>query len=196
MNPMNRYAGIATLMLAATGCGGPEELESMEQLESQAQVETGTELTGEVEDALTAASLGKIVTLQVKASGLCLDVGRIPSGEGAPIRQYPCHGGDNQKFRLISEGNDFYRVVNVYSGLCLDIKDASDASGARLQQYRCHGGGNQQFRFNADGGYYQMKVRDSGKCVEAEQTYPLPEARVQQATCRDTPEQRFKVKAQ
>lgn len=197
MNAMNRFAGIATLMLAATGCGGPE-LEETPELETQAQVQEQAEPGSEQDAEVTASGVigdYNTVTLQVKQSGLCLDVGKDPYVKGAPLRQYPCHNGVNQLFRFVPAGDDHYSLVNVASGYCLDIKDASDASGARLQQYPCHNGQNQQFRFRADGGYYQMRVRDSGKCVEAKQTYPLPEARIQQESCHDgDPTQLFKIK--
>ncbi|WP_344188116.1 RICIN domain-containing protein, partial [Acrocarpospora corrugata] len=61
------------------------------------------------------------------------------TGNGAAVQIYSCWGGNNQKWRLNSDGT----IVGVQSGLCLDA--AGSANGAQLQLYSCWGGNNQRW---------------------------------------------------
>ena len=67
----------------------------------------------------------------------CLDA--AGTGNGAKVQIYSCWGGDNQKWRLGSDGS----IVGVQSGLCLDA--AGTANGTPIQLYSCWNGGNQRW---------------------------------------------------
>jgi endoglucanase len=41
----------------------------------------------------------------------------------------------------------------------------SNADGAELVQYTCGSGTNQQFQMVANGSYFQLRARHSGKCT-------------------------------
>jgi len=69
----------------------------------------------------------------------CLDAGG--SGNGAIIQIYSCWGGNNQKWRLNSDGT----IVGVQSGLCLDAVGGGTGNGTQLQLYSCWGGNNQKW---------------------------------------------------
>jgi endo-1,4-beta-xylanase len=57
------------------------------------------------------------------------------------VQIYSCWGGNNQKWRLNSDGS----IVGVQSGLCLDAAGAGTGNGTRLQLYSCSGGNNQKW---------------------------------------------------
>jgi hypothetical protein len=62
--------------------------------------------------------------------------------------QWPCHGGTNQQFDVISGvvGSGYYNEIRVqHSLLNWDVANGSTANGAKIVQYLTHGGINQQF---------------------------------------------------
>ncbi|MFI8500010.1 endo-1,4-beta-xylanase [Streptomyces sp. NPDC085524] len=69
----------------------------------------------------------------------CLDA--AGAGNGAKVQIYSCWGGDNQKWRLNSDGS----VVGVQSGLCLDATGNGTANGTMIQLYSCSNGSNQRW---------------------------------------------------
>jgi endo-1,4-beta-xylanase len=72
----------------------------------------------------------------------CLDAGG--TGNGARVQIYSCWGGDNQKWRVNSDGT----IVGVQSGLCLDAVGGGTGNGTGLQLYSCWGGSNQKWSYN------------------------------------------------
>jgi len=100
-------------------------------------------------------------------SGLCLDVQNASVNNGAYIMQYPCHDGNNQKFRFSPLGNGFYNIIAGNSGKCLDVANASLADNTHIIQYDCHSGTNQQWVLNSDGaGNVFLRARHSGKVMD------------------------------
>lgn len=69
----------------------------------------------------------------------CLDA--AGTGNGVKVQIYSCWGGDNQKWRLNSDGS----IVGVQSGLCLDAAANSTANGTLIQLYSCSNGSNQRW---------------------------------------------------
>ncbi|MER5728293.1 endo-1,4-beta-xylanase [Streptomyces sp. NPDC002138] len=69
----------------------------------------------------------------------CLDA--AGTGNGAKVQIYGCWGGDNQKWRLNSDGT----IVGVQSGLCLDAAANGTANGTPVQLYSCWNGSNQRW---------------------------------------------------
>ncbi|MFB8085146.1 endo-1,4-beta-xylanase [Streptomyces sp. NPDC055992] len=69
----------------------------------------------------------------------CLDA--AGSGNGAGIQIYSCWGGDNQRWRLNSDGS----ITGVQSGLCLDAVGTGTANGTQIQLYSCSNGSNQRW---------------------------------------------------
>ena len=104
-------------------------------------------------------------------SGSCLDVSGESLDDGASIIQWPCHGGDNQQWRLEGVADGYSRIVSRHSGKCLDVSGGSADDGASIIQWQCHGGDNQQWRLEvvADVGgatYSRIVSRHSGKCLD------------------------------
>ncbi|MEE1826218.1 RICIN domain-containing protein [Streptomyces sp. BE20] len=73
------------------------------------------------------------------ATGKCLEVADWRTDDGAPVRQWTCTGGANQKWVRTDRGE----FVNVRSGKCLEIPGYSTTWGTRAGQWTCNGGLNQ-----------------------------------------------------
>ncbi|MFF1907575.1 RICIN domain-containing protein [Kitasatospora sp. NPDC058218] len=97
----------------------------------------GTALTAPVAPARAEDSapftIGNLATYN------CLEVADWRTDDGAPVRQWTCTGGDNQKWVW----TDTDQLVNVHSGKCLEIPGYSTAPGTRAGQWTCNGGLNQ-----------------------------------------------------
>ena len=63
------------------------------------------------------------------------------SGNGVAVQIYSCWGGDNQRWRINSDGT----IVGVQSNLCLDAVNSGTGNGTQLQLYSCWGGNNQKW---------------------------------------------------
>ena len=132
---------VMTAMIAATGCDGVTPETSEEQ-----SVRSETQFANN-EKPLAALNLTDgFFSIRAKHSWQCLDVLGATYDPMAPIVQHPCHGGDNQRFRLEDLGNGYYRVGAVHSWQCLDVLGATYDPRAPIVQHPCHGGDNQQFR--------------------------------------------------
>ncbi|MFB7469610.1 RICIN domain-containing protein [Kitasatospora sp. NPDC056184] len=74
-------------------------------------------------------------------SGKCLEVADWGTGNGAAVRQWSCHGGDNQKWYWTAA----HELVNVHSGKCLDNPGYSTVPGTRPVIWDCNAGTNQKW---------------------------------------------------
>lgn len=74
----------------------------------------------------------------------CIEVGGWSTAVGADIIQWPCTRGNNQLWRMESQGAGV-RFRNLHSNMCLDNWGWSTADGTRLSQYHCEGAPVQQF---------------------------------------------------
>ncbi|MCI8825708.1 MAG: RICIN domain-containing protein [Lachnospiraceae bacterium] len=90
-------------------------------------------------------------------SGLYLDVENGSSENTANIRQWTYNGADAQKFKIVSNGNGYYRILTGASGYRkgLDVEGGKSADGTNIQQYNYNGSMHQQFKVErqADGTY-------------------------------------------
>jgi Ricin-type beta-trefoil lectin domain-like len=125
------------------------------------------------------------VNIISKNSGKCLDVQGGFQSDGAPVWQWTCWGGDNQKFWLtpVSGG---YQITVKHSGLQMDVWGGPNATydGAPLAQYPYGGSTNETFQVNptADG-YYILNPVNSGKCLDVQGGFQSDGAPVWQWTC-------------
>ncbi|MFD0272033.1 RICIN domain-containing protein [Streptomyces sp. NPDC127106] len=90
--------------------------------------------------ANATSELPKIDRFVNQHSGKCLEVADWSTANGAPVRQWACTEGNNQKWDYV---NGFY--VNRNSGKCLEVADWSTAPGAAIRQWDCLGGNNQKW---------------------------------------------------
>ncbi|MER7708813.1 RICIN domain-containing protein [Kitasatospora sp. NPDC097605] len=89
-----------------------------------------------------ATTIRSIVT-----SGKCLEVADWRTDDGAPVRQWSCHGGANQQWITTDHGE----IVNVHSGKCLDIPNYSPTPGTQAVQWTCNRGLNQAWHIHPRG---------------------------------------------
>ncbi|WP_380283300.1 RICIN domain-containing protein [Kitasatospora purpeofusca] len=74
-----------------------------------------------------------IFELRNLATGKCLEVADWRTDDGAPVRQWTCTGGTNQRWAPIGD-----RLNNVHSLKCLDIPGASRVWGTQVIQWACN----------------------------------------------------------
>lgn len=79
-------------------------------------------------------------------TGNCLDVSGGSPNNGAPIIEWRCNNGDNQKWRLINpygQGG----IQSKLTGKFLDVPGGTQASNVQIIQWEPNGGSNQQWIF-------------------------------------------------
>ncbi|MEH0416218.1 RICIN domain-containing protein [Streptomyces sp. B21-083] len=76
----------------------------------------------------------------------------------------------------------YYQFKNYYTGKCLDV--GGQANGSVVQQYTCNGTVNQQWSLRSTGGgYFQLVVASSGRCMEVVNSDQSNNAVVQIVDC-------------
>ena len=80
----------------------------------------------------TGPQAGVPYVLSNGLTGRVADVYRASTAAGAPVIQYPAHGGRNQQWTFADLGGGKYAVKSVASGLCLDA-----TAGRRIVQNTC-----------------------------------------------------------
>lgn len=155
--------------------------------------------TAEIEGLDDSAHLGELdqslrgtFQIMTRHSGMCLDITGASTSRGAAAIQWPCHGGNNQKFEFYDLRNGYHEIVAHHSGLCLDVEGASAGAGAKIIQWPCHGGTNQQFGIQyTDSGYLQIKARHSSQCFDIQGASGASGARLIQWPCHGGYNQQF-----
>ncbi|MGW4164273.1 RICIN domain-containing protein [Streptomyces sp. NPDC004788] len=128
-------------------------------------------------------------------SGMCLEVADWRTDNGAPVRQWPCTGGANQKWvRWYDDdpntSTGVYWYKNLNSGKCLEIAGWGTYNGAPAQQWDCHYGANQQW--TGDTGVIAPPYTYlPGKCLEIADWRTDPGAPARLWDCTYQPNQRW-----
>jgi predicted Zn-dependent protease len=125
-------------------------------------------------------------------SGKCLDVANWSRNSNAPVNQFECHGGANQRwYSWTVPGTGRALIINDWSGQCLDIPGASLSDGAQLQQFPCHGFANQRFHY----GFFNERLanENSGKCLDVPNASSANGVRIQQFTCHSGNNQKWRI---
>jgi Ricin-type beta-trefoil lectin domain-like len=133
---------------------------------------------------------------------LCFNINRNTNNSGEAIIPYPCGGFTNMEFNFVDQGNGFYSIhtVNGTQDLCLNISSAASSPGdgkkyggpGNLIQWSCGSGsslpGNALFKLvDMGGGRQQMRVKNSGLCLED----PGRGGTIRQNVCSSSPDQTF-----
>ncbi len=103
----------------------------------------------------------------VHESNKCIEIKSSSTKSGALAQIYGCHGGKNQRWKLVSDGLGRHSLVAVHSNKCLDVQGAHTDEGRNVQQFGCHGGSNQLWTVVLDGLHYEFIAAHSGKCLHA-----------------------------
>ena len=108
--------------------------------------------------------------LQNRNSGLYMDVagGEAATQDGANIFQWNLTNTNNQKFEFVHLGDGVYTVKAAHSGKVVDVSGGTSATqnGVNIQQWTNFNTANQQFIVVAEGIYYKLIAKHSGRIVE------------------------------
>lgn len=116
--------------------------------------------------------LGLDGTYYIKSalSGKYLDVYKAKADNGTNVQQYRGTGGNNQKFKLVSDGNGYYTIYTGASNYksCLDVYNWSRDNGANINQWQYHGGDCQKLQLVKIGDAYAIKTKisDCYSCLD------------------------------
>jgi Ricin-type beta-trefoil lectin domain len=133
-------------------------------------------------------------------SGMCLNLARWDTSDGAAIIQWPCGGGNNERWNLIfhCEGcAPASSVVNRYSRKCLDIIGTSN--GAPVTQRGCHDNDGRQgwymkYKGSSHGWwYYTFENIHTRKCLEVPNGTMDCGAAIQVWDCNGNPTQLWRI---
>jgi hypothetical protein len=103
----------------------------------------------------------------------CLDVAEWSTEDGAIVRQYACHGGDNQLWYLdrTDVGAPGWQVRNRNSGKCLAAAAAGSVNGAEVVQWTCEAADlNTLWKIEKHGAVVALKHYASGRCLDLDNT--------------------------
>lgn len=153
--------------------------------------EPGTGIAGDLGTAATALQHGRVYSIVNAFSGKCLDVPGNSFVPGTALQQWDCHGGSNQKFRVI----DVYNIVGhpawileaVGTGQRLMISQALMSNGAPLVQTYETFGNAEYFHIKptAQHGMWTMVTGQAGKCLDIANLSSENGARIHQWQCHD-----------
>ena len=147
--------------------------------------------------AQAAPNLYYLATVEIRAehSGQCLEVADWSKTNGAAVRQWPCTGGDNQKWHRypLADGESYF-YVNANSGKCLEIGGWATHNGATANQWDCHWGLNQTFY--GQFGFVMNPISYAyNKCLEIADWSQQAGARARLWTCTGGANQSFSIRA-
>lgn len=135
---------------------------------------------------------GAVYTIASKVSGKVLDVTDVSTADGAKIQQWTNYSASNQRFRLESTGDGYYKLTAIHSGKVLDVPSASTADGVQLQQWTDNGTDAQRWRIvDAGGGYFKLISKASGLVMDVSGASTADGAAVQQWTDNGTDAQKW-----
>lgn len=126
-------------------------------------------------------------------AGKCLDVRDSSYADGAPIIQFHCTGGLNQRFGFTRYPDDTYSFVTAGAHKCLDVAGSSTADGAPIIQYACTAQPNQRFLLvPPSSGKFEIRTL-AGKCLDVRGSSTADRAQIIQFRCTGQPNQQFEV---
>lgn len=70
-------------------------------------------------------------------SNRCVDISGANKSDRAPVIQWDCHTGDNQKWRLVKRADGRSSLMVKHSGKCLDLEGGKRDNGAPFIQWTC-----------------------------------------------------------
>ena len=109
--------------------------------------------------------------IQNVSSGLYLDIQYGSNADGANLQQWGLAYSNNQKFKLVSDGNGYYSILTGASNYssCLDVSNGSTDNGTNIAQWNYWGGDMQKFKVVkvSDGKYaFLTKISNDKSCMD------------------------------
>ncbi len=135
---------------------------------------------------------GKIYNIVNRYSSQCFDVRDHATYAGAALQQWICTGEPHQKFRALYQADGTWHLVGVESGKYVSMENGWTDNGNSLVQYDFTGADSQRLYLDrSPEGYYKMKFRHSGKCVDVDGPNVSPGTRTHQWDCSSTTSQEW-----
>ncbi|BCD96500.1 RICIN domain-containing protein [Marinagarivorans cellulosilyticus] len=130
-----------------------------------------------------AMNTNRWYVLANRANGLAFDIAEVSEEAGAALTQWNRTDGENQQFRFVDSGDNYYRMVARHSGLALDLYEFLTDEGADIVQWEDLDGENQQFHIlDLGNGYHQLSNRLSNKVLAPEFNSDVAGTRITQYT--------------
>lgn len=93
-------------------------------------------------------------------NGMVMDVDGARSDNGTNIHLWESTGGGNQKFKVVSLGSGWYKIICAANGKAVDVSGGSSQNGTNVQLFEDNGTAAQQWKFySAGNGYYYIRNR-------------------------------------
>lgn len=115
--------------------------------------------------AARAAEVPEATLRLAAAPDQVADIANASKDNGAPAVQWGLTGAANQRWKVESSLDGFYRFTSVNSGKCLNVQNASGADGAAVIQYTCGTAPNELWKPVRKVIGYQLVNKNSGKCL-------------------------------
>lgn len=122
--------------------------------------------SGEAPVAVGTTLPDGIYKIVCKATGQVLDLDGCNQNLGANIQQYYDLDNDCQRWIVRGTPEGYYTLCCVSGGLPMEVISSSDVNGANVQTYAPNGSWGQQWRIEADGDYWRVVSRSSGKVLD------------------------------
>ena len=122
-----------------------------------------------------------------KNSGKCLSIGNSPNatGSGTLVDQWTCVGGTNQEF-MLTPVTGGYKITARNSNLKIGVQGGLSVlfNGARILQSYYNATADQIWIISlGPDGFYTLKPKNSGKCLDVSNASKADGAGVQQYSC-------------
>ena len=131
---------------------------------------------------------------EIRYSNKCLDVANYSNSAGGKIHLWSCHGGHNQKFRVVRKDTGYFEIRTDRYSFCLQPRFGQSGNGVELVQERCesHRLNNQDFHLATHGSNkFYLKNGNNGYCVDVSAFKQDNGTKIQQWDCNYTSNQLF-----
>ncbi|MFG2179995.1 RICIN domain-containing protein [Streptomyces abikoensis] len=149
------------------------------------------------EAAARATAPQTVVTLQLAASGKCLEINNGVKDNGVKAQQYTCNGDDAQQWRMVPAAGSSYELRSVPSGKCLEVQNSGTKAGDDVQQWSCHGGANTRWQavlVDHDKKLFQLRPQHvQDRCLDIPKGSKENNVKAQQWYCNQTDAQLWKI---
>ncbi|KAF6263528.1 ricin B lectin domain-containing protein [Scenedesmus sp. NREL 46B-D3] len=119
----------------------------------------------------------------ISAGNLCVDAPNWNNGARAYL--FPCHGGNNQRFELRTDGSLRWPGTNK----CLDVNGGTSADGTAVQVWDCNGSPAQRWARDSN----NALRTPTGRCLDVPGSRFEQGAQMQIWGCNGSPAQRFRA---
>ncbi|MFD0587223.1 RICIN domain-containing protein [Paenibacillus sp. GCM10027627] len=116
-----------------------------------------------------------------KNSNKAMDAEGYGTADGTRIHIWNYHGGNNQQWQFIDNGDGYYRIVGVGSGKAVEVANGGTADGNIVLLWPYWGHNHQLWKIvRTNDGYYKFINKHSGKALDVTQSGTANGTKIQQ----------------